>query len=1180
MRNCLVAAALALLFPMATLGNVVIHEIHFNPEERGQPLEFIELYNCGDTIADLSGWHFDEGIDYAFPNATTLSPGEMLVVAENPKFLTEFYATKALGPWVGKLSNGGENLTLRGADDKKVDTVDYGVGFPWPTAAAGGGASIELIHPELDNDLGGSWRSSMPSTTTPDKTPRVFVDAASREWRYVKGLREPPRDWRSVAFDSSHWTTAQTPIGYDDGDDHTVLNDMFGNYSTVFLRHRFKIADNTPLTRPLSLRVYCDDGAVIWINGKEAGRLRVTDRAPNHRSRTTNNHEAAWETITLLQPARFLRPGNNVLAILAINGTLTSSDFSIDAALVETPRDAIPPRPSPGQPNRSALASPPPQIRQVAHKPALPCSGERVTISAKITDPDGVSKVTLLYQKLLPGRYYPKDDPQYDISWENLPMTFKDGRHSITLPGDWQEHRHLLRYRILAEDNTGSSITVPYDDDAQSNFAYYCYDGAPAWTGADRPGRTPLKTFSATTTNKVPCLHLLARNIDVERSQYSSRYNEAYFNGTLIVGSRVYDHIRFRNRGETTTYMVGKNKWRINFNRTHELAAHTLDGNTVSNKRRWKRLNLNPGTVPYHPEFRGNASLNERLAFRIYKLAGIPSPDTAYTQLRIIDDLSESGEDQYSGDLWGLYMAFEAIDGFMLDNHKEPDNTLIRVKQMGNTVAREPPSPPKLGMDYQSFWRSLYQRQTPEWWNQRVDLERYYSFHAVSLATARIDQKLNHNHFLYRHPVRGWQALPWDTDLCMRPVAYDPDHHRWHPMLKYSLAYEPFRIAYQNRARELLDLLFTKESIGALVDELVKDLGPIDEQASWAELDRFLWNYHPKTTRRHAGTFFRQTIRGQRISDYRSGEDLSFDTDTFAERVQYFKDYLTPVTSRDRSKAYRGWGHRLLDRNARDLASPLTPIIRRAGKTDALTFQCNAFKDMQGKDTSAGLKWRIAGVTPPIYELTPVWESELIKEGTTFTFSEAALVPGQAYRVRARYFDNTGRASHWSPPIEIMATTPAVTADLVITEIMYHPIDGAPEFIELTNVGTKPIELGPFKFTKGIESDLGRLASTKLASKARLILTNDLEQFEATYPDLKDVQVYPWDSGKLANKGERLVLSYGDHTSTCEVRYDDTSPWPENADGLGHSLERVDNEIDQEASSWRASNKKGGSPGR
>ena len=1183
MRICLVVA-LALLFSIASWGNVVIHEIHYNPSERGQPLEFIELHNHGDTIADLSGWRFDEGIDYTFPNATSLAPKEYLVLAENPELLTEFYSAKALGPWTGKLSNAGEALTLLNARGKKVDSVDYGVGFPWPTAAAGGGASMELIHPELDNDLGGSWRSSMPSTTAAEEAPKVFVDAASHGWRYFKGLKEPPMEWRSVSFNSSPWTKAQTPIGYADGDDRTVLNDMLGDYSTVFLRHRFKIADDTSLNRPLSLRVYCDDGAVIWINGREAGRLRVTDRSPNHRSRTTRNHEATWETITLSQPRRFLRAGNNVLAILAVNGTLTSSDFSIDASLVETPRGAIPPRPSPGAPNRSALSQAPPQIRQVIHAPALPRSGERVTISAKITDPDSVSKSTLLYQKLLPGSYVPKDDSQYDMTWETLPMTFKDGRYSATLPGDWQKHRHLMRYRILAEDEKGSAVTVPYADDPQSNFAYYCYDGAPAWTGADQPGLTPSKTFSEKTTNSLPCLHLLASNIDVERSQYEGRYNETYFNGTLIVGSRVYDHIRFRNRGETTTYMVGKNKWRINFNRTHELPAHTLDGNTASNKRRWKRLNLNPGTVPYHPAFRGNASLNERLAFRLYQLAGVPSPDTAYAQLRVIDDFFEASKDQYSGDLWGLYMPFEAIDGFMLDNHNEPDNELIRIKQMGNTISREPASPPKPGMDYESFWRSLHQRQTLEWWQQTVHLERYYSFHAVSLATARIDQKLNHNHFLHRHPERGWQALPWDADLCMRPVAYDPDHYRWHPMLKYSLAHEPIRIAYQNRARTLLDLLFTPERIGHLVDELVKDLGPISQQASWAELDRFLWNYHPRTTRRHAGTFFRQRIRGQHFSNHRAGEDLSFATDTFAERVQYFKDYLTPpVVSHDPDKGYRGWGYRLLERNARDLSTPLTPTIRQAVQKDALTFQCSAFKDMQGPSTLACLKWRIAGVEPPNFEMVPMWESELIKKGTTFTFPNLSLVPGQTYRVRARYFDDTGRGSHWSLPIEIRAQTPEILTDLVITEIMYHPVDEHPEFIELTNVGSTSIDLSPFKFSKGIESDLSKLASTSLAPKARLVLTSNVEHFASAYPKLKDIQLHPWDSGKLANKGEHLVLSRSDHTPICEVRYDDAAPWPTSADGSGHSLERVGAEDGFEASSasaWQASTEKGGSPGR
>ena len=162
MRFCLAAAALALLFPMTTLGEVVIHEIHYNPAERAQPLEFIELHNHGNNAVDLSGWRFDEGIDYTFPDTTTLGPGGLLVVAENPQSLSEHYGAKALGPWIGKLSNGGETVTLRDANGKKRDTVDYGVGFPWPTAAAGGGGSMELIHPELDNDLGGSWRSSMP----------------------------------------------------------------------------------------------------------------------------------------------------------------------------------------------------------------------------------------------------------------------------------------------------------------------------------------------------------------------------------------------------------------------------------------------------------------------------------------------------------------------------------------------------------------------------------------------------------------------------------------------------------------------------------------------------------------------------------------------------------------------------------------------------------------------------------------------------------------------------------------------------------------------------------------------------------------------------------------------------------------------------------------------------------
>ena len=35
------------------------------------------------------------------------------------------------------------------------------------------------------------------------------------------------------------------------------------------------------------------------------------------------------------------------------------------------------------------------------------------------------------------------------------------------------------------------NLRVPYADDPSANFAYFCYDGVPAWTGAVRPGITP-----------------------------------------------------------------------------------------------------------------------------------------------------------------------------------------------------------------------------------------------------------------------------------------------------------------------------------------------------------------------------------------------------------------------------------------------------------------------------------------------------------------------------------------------------------------------------------------------------------------------------------------------------------------------------------------------------------------
>lgn len=190
---------------------VVINEMHYNPDLSTDAVEFIELHNAGDEAVALEGWRFSEGIEYTFPAGTMLPAGGYVVVAENPAELLAKYGAAALGPYVGKLSNDGEEIVLRDSNGNVHDRVDYQLGFPWPTVGGSPGYSIELINPSFDNDLGGSWRASTGSDTPPDPGTPPFV-AAGSQWKYFKGIQEPSAQqgaWRQIGFNdaTAGWLT-------------------------------------------------------------------------------------------------------------------------------------------------------------------------------------------------------------------------------------------------------------------------------------------------------------------------------------------------------------------------------------------------------------------------------------------------------------------------------------------------------------------------------------------------------------------------------------------------------------------------------------------------------------------------------------------------------------------------------------------------------------------------------------------------------------------------------------------------------------------------------------------------------------------------------------------------------------------------------------------------------------
>ena len=77
-------------------------------------------------------------------------------------------------------------------------------------------------------------------------------------------------------------------------------------------------------------------------------------------------------------------------------------------------------------------------------------------------------------------------------------------------------------------------------------------------------------------------------------------------------------------------------------------------------------------------------------------------------------------------------------------------------------------------------------------------------------------------------------------------------------------------------------------------------------------------------------------------------------------------------------------------------------------------------------DNVPGIEWRLAEVTPgtrtkPLvprkYEIEPLWQ----QAGSAAADIPTTLVQrGHTYRVRARLKNDTGRASHWSEPVEFM----------------------------------------------------------------------------------------------------------------------------------------------------------------
>ena len=201
------------------VGPIVISEIMYHPPDVGTNddtiHEFIELRNIGNASQPLShptltsnSWKLKDAVSFTFPPGTSIpASGYLVVVSFNPTNtaqLSEFRsyygmssAAAVVGPWNGKLDNGGEAIELYKPDAPQpdgdvpqilVERVKYNDAFPWATNMVdGGGKSLQRLNlDEYGNDPV-NWTGATPNPGPPASADSDN-DGMPDSWELLYGL--------------------------------------------------------------------------------------------------------------------------------------------------------------------------------------------------------------------------------------------------------------------------------------------------------------------------------------------------------------------------------------------------------------------------------------------------------------------------------------------------------------------------------------------------------------------------------------------------------------------------------------------------------------------------------------------------------------------------------------------------------------------------------------------------------------------------------------------------------------------------------------------------------------------------------------------------------------------------------------------------------------------------------
>ncbi len=164
-------------------------------------------------------------------------------------------------------------------------------------------------------------------------------------WRFHRGSVPPAggKGWIEIGYDDTSWEVGKGAFSYGKREDRVSavpnsvearrtigirLDDMKDSYTTLYVRRTLDIQASDAFT-DYELSIKADDGFVAYVNGVEVGRVRAGEPGVDldHKAVASAVAPAAPPFEVIRVPRHLIRPGRNVLAILALNAAIDSSDF-------------------------------------------------------------------------------------------------------------------------------------------------------------------------------------------------------------------------------------------------------------------------------------------------------------------------------------------------------------------------------------------------------------------------------------------------------------------------------------------------------------------------------------------------------------------------------------------------------------------------------------------------------------------------------------------------------------------------------------------------------------------------------------------------------------------------------------------------------------------------------------